>query len=495
MQTALEVIQAQFANLDKPYSGVPVNRLASLFRGIEICPEEGSDLETVLRHAGDLVLRHSVAVHHPACAAHLHCPPLTPSLAAEAMISAMNQSMDSWDQSPAATLLEETVIRWLCRLFHFGEGDGVFTSGGTQSNFMGLLLARNHYAHTRFGWNVQKEGLPPNGNQMRILCSEAAHFTVEQSAALLGLGKQAVVPVKTDGDYTIDLRDLDRQLRHMRSTGLHPFAIVATAGTTDFGSIDPLSELGDRARQEGIWLHVDAAYGGALAMSQNHSHRLDGIETADSITVDFHKLFYQPISCGAFLVRDSSSFDRIKLHADYLNPEEDEDLGIPNLVAKSIQTTRRFDALKLFISLRTLGKVHFSRMIDHTLEIARETAGMIDSDEKLESINPTPSLNAVVFRYIPDRTPDEDRLTRQNRINREIRQIMLSSGQAVIAQTKVEGAVCLKLTLLNPRTSLSDVHRILDEIKQIGAQLETQRGECESHVKHAGSTSHYAKLL
>lgn len=494
MQTAQEVIGTHFANLKQPYSGASVEQLRSLLQSVEICPQAALDVETVLQQVGTLILHHSVAIHHPACAAHLHCPPLIPSLAAEAIISATNQSMDSWDQSPAATLLEERIIRWLCQRFQLHEGDGVFTSGGTQSNFMGLLLARNHYLQTHFGWNAQQQGLPPNANLLRILCSEAAHFTIKQSAALLGLGEQAVVPVKTDTHHRLLLSDLEDVLVRLRSRGAHPIAIVGTVGTTDFGSIDPLRELGTYARQEGMWFHVDAAYGGALAFSPGNTHRLAGMEQADSITIDFHKLFYQPISCGACLVRNASSFDWIKGHADYLNPAEDEDCGIPNLVGKSVQTTRRFDALKLFVSLRTLGQEGIARMIDHTLAIAQEAARIIRIEPKLESKNPVPSLNTVIFRYLPDPDPAEDRQTRTNRINRAIRQQLLLRGDAVIAQTKVQGTLYLKLTLLNPRTSVTDVQGILDSVKRIGAQLESRKGVCPSYVPSHCSTTHHAKL-
>lgn len=473
MQTAHEVIQHHFAGLDKPFSGISPEELTALFRSLEICPEEGVELETVLRQTGERILRHSVAVHHPTCAAHLHCPPLTPALAAETMISAMNQSMDSWDQSPAATILEEKMVRWLCRQFGLeSQSDGVFTSGGTQSNLMGLLLARNHFAQTRFDWNIQRKGLPPHAKDWRILCSQAAHFTVKQSAALLGLGEEAVICVETDEQHRLSITDLDRKLAQLRQQKKLPFAIVATVGTTDFGSIDPLPPLVERTHKDQMWLHVDAAFGGALAFSERHRHLVTAIERADSITVDFHKWFYQPISCGAFLLRDEAHFDEIKRNADYLNPAEDEQHGIPHLVTKSIQTTRRFDALKLFVSLQTLGRRGFSHMIDRTMEIAAKAAGMIRDDDKLLAINPHPMLNAVVFRYLPEPDPGECQQSRQNWINRDIRQLLLARGEAVIAQTKVKGDICLKLTLLNPRITLTDIHHILNAVKQIGAQLE-----------------------
>src|SRR5262249_19704955 len=219
-------------------------------------------------------------------------------------------------------------------------------------------------------WRVQERGLPPEASRFRILCSELAHFSVAKSAAQLGLGTGAVVPVAADADYQMCPHDLGKLLARLKKEGLIPSAVVATAGTTDFGSIDPLPEIAVRAFAAGAWLHVDAAYGGALLFSAKHRDRLAGLELADSVTLDFHKLFWQPISCGALLVRDVASFDLMKLNADYLNPEEHEALGIPDLVTRSVLTTRRFDALKLWVSLRALGRRELAAMIDRTLELA-----------------------------------------------------------------------------------------------------------------------------
>ena len=177
-------------------------------------------------------------------------------------------------------------------------------------------------------------------------------------------------------------------------------AIVATAGTTDFGSIDPLPELAALAHAAGAWLHVDAAYGGALLFSDRHRDKLHGIETADSLSIDFHKLFWQPIPCSVFLLRDARHFDSIKLHADYLNPELHEDEGIPNLVTTSLLTSRRFDALKLWISFQTLGRAKLAAMIDRTIELAAHAARVIRKSPQLELMC-EPQLSTVVFRYVP----------------------------------------------------------------------------------------------
>ncbi|HEX7065838.1 MAG TPA: aspartate aminotransferase family protein [Bacillales bacterium] len=471
--TAKNAVINGFANQSQPYSGLHPEMLAGMIEKLPICPEKGNDLEAVLNNVSDTFLEHSMVVSDPSCLAHLHCPVVIPALAAEMLISATNQSMDSWDQSPAATQLEVQMVKWLCSLFGYsGEADGVFTSGGTQSNYMGLLLARDSFCKTQLRWNVQRDGLPPEAKQFRILCSKHAHFTVQQSAAQLGLGQEAVVPVETDENQRMSVDDLKHKVRELHCQSFLPFAIVATAGTTDFGSIDPLIDLANMAEQYQMWLHVDAAYGGALALSDIHHRKINGVQFADSLTVDFHKLFYQPISCGAFLLKDARHFELMRLNADYLNPEEDEVDGVVNLVAKSTQTTRRFDALKLFISLQTLGRREIAAMIDHTIDLAQQTADLISSFKNLERLN-VPEINAVVFRYCPAVAAEKS-----NAINRLIQRSFLYRGKAVFAKTKIDGTLYLKFTLLNPRTTLETIEQILTDIQILGEKIEDQeRGE------------------
>ncbi|MCK6256488.1 aspartate aminotransferase family protein [Fictibacillus sp. KIGAM418] len=453
-----------------PYCGESAASIEEMIRGMRMATEGGEDLQEVLKDVEKMLL-HSIQVNHKACIAHLHCPPLIPALAAEMVISAYNQSMDSWDQSSAATYLEEELIQWLCRRLGLeSRADGTFTSGGTQSNYMGLLLARDAFCDKHWNWNVQKKGLPPSAGKLRILCSKEAHFTVKKSASQLGLGEEAVIQVETDSSCRLSLTDLEQKLRNLKTENLLPFALVGTCGTTDFGSIDPLNEMADAARTNGLWFHVDAAYGGALLLSKNEFYKLQGIERADSVTADFHKLFYQPISCGAFFLKDKRNFNYLNYHADYLNPEEDEQEGLRHLVNKSVQTTRRFDALKLFMSLRSVGIKQFGEMVDHTIELALQTSKQMQKSSGFTVINPLPELNAIVFRY-------EHPVVKDNcELNREIHRAMLHSGKAVLAKTVHKGRVCLKFTLLNPRTSIEDIKEMLHEIEELGESLHRNGG-------------------
>jgi L-2,4-diaminobutyrate decarboxylase len=448
----------------QPYSGKSPAEVAELFAG-EVCSAEGASLEAVLRRV-ETVIANSVVVAHPFTAAHLHCPPLIAALAAEVVLSGLNQSLDSFDQAPAATALEQQLLRWLCRQAALPTtADGTMTPGGTLSNYMGLLLARENWCR-RHGWPVREKGLPPEASRFRILCSEMAHFTVDRSAAQLGLGTAAVVKVAVDENFRLSLDDLDRQLDRLARQELIPLAVVVTAGTTDFGAIDPLPPVAERARRAGAWLHVDAAYGGALLFSERHGQLLHGLDRADSITLDFHKLCWQPISCGAFLVRDAAHFDCIKLHADYLNPESHEELGIPDLVARSVLTTRRFDALKVWFSFQVLGRRKLAALIDRTLDLARAAAEAIRRHPRLELLH-EPALGCVVFRYRSRHAG-----TDPDALNDTLGRQLFDSGQAVIGHTRIGGKNYLKLTFLNPCLEVGQVAELLRLVVEQGRALE-----------------------
>lgn len=471
---AAETLETYFARGTCSFSGITPfqarEQLKSTFT--HMAPTKGENPEPLFNRIGESILQHAFHVHHPRCIAHLQCPPLIPAMAAEVLITGMNQSMDSWDQSGVATIVEQEMVRWLCDLYQFSNGDGVFTTGGTQSNYMGLLIAREHASKRLWNWNTREKGMHPDSHRLRILCSEEAHFTVQQSAAFLGLGEQSVVSIPTDENQRLSLPHLEQKLEELEQQGLIPFALFATAGTTDFGSIDPLTQMAGIAKRYDLWFHVDAAYGGALQLSEIHKEKLQGIAEADSITIDFHKQFYQPISCGAFLLNDRENFQHLKLHADYLNPEEDEEEGVPNLVGKSVQTTRRFDALKLFLSLQALGTEVFGEMVDTTMNIAKRVALTLEKDPYFQ-IAHQPELNAIVFRFIHEQAEDQE----LDEINLEVRDELLRTGKAVIARTKVKGKVFLKFTLLNPNTMIEDIQTLLQELKHIAFNhLEKQEG-------------------
>jgi L-2,4-diaminobutyrate decarboxylase len=464
------ILQEFYSQNSNAFNGKLPDEIEREISSLMLTSQEGDNPLAVLNDVNRAVVKNSIHVSHQTSIGHLHCPPMLPAIAAELMIAALNQSMDSWDQSSAATFLEERLVQWVRQKLGLTEcADGTFTSGGTQSNYMGLLLARDQFCDLQWNWNVKKQGLPPESHKMRILCSEDAHFTVKKSAFQLGLGEQSVVTVATDLNKKMDTKLLEQEIARLKALGLHPMCIVATAGTTDFGSIDPLSDIAKIAKENNVWIHVDAAYGGALMLSEMYRNKISGIEKADSITVDFHKQFYQPISCGAFFVKDQASFRYLAHHADYLNPENDEADGLTHLVSKSVQTTRRFDALKLFMSLRMVGEKNFASMIDYTVKLAAQTAEVMNKNNSFAVCNKKPEINAVVFRFID--APNEN----LDDLNTFIYKKLIHTGTALVAKTKVKNEVYLKFTLLNPRTTIVDIEDILQSISQFALQYRNRR--------------------
>jgi L-2,4-diaminobutyrate decarboxylase len=452
-------INTLFTECDAPYSGISPENLKEQICNIDLAQVES--LEQVIKQTGQLIAKNSIMVQHPHCIAHLHTPPLIASVLAEFYIGALNQSMDSWDQASSATYLEQYIVDWLVETYGLGSpADGVFTSGGTQSNQMGLLLARDWFAEKHSQHNIQQDGLPDYGPKMRIICSDKTHFTVQKSASLMGLGERAVICVKTNQQGQMDCCELQNTIADLTAQGLLPIAVVATAGTTDHGAIDDLQRIVEISHQHGLWCHVDGAYGGALMLSEKHKSRLKGIESADSVSVDFHKLFYQTISCGALLVKDKSNFSSLLYHADYLNREEDE---LPNLVDKSIATTKRFDALKMFMTLKSVGAQTLGEMYERLLELTADVADSVKQNDDFE-LCCQPLLSTVLFRL--SKKYQQGLNDQQfNQLHQRLRLQLLTSGEAVIAETKVDGKLYLKFTLLNPCLTLTDFASLFAKIE------------------------------
>ncbi|MZI94794.1 aminotransferase class III-fold pyridoxal phosphate-dependent enzyme [Vibrio sp. CAIM 722] len=460
MNQTTEALREVFEEVGAPYSGLNPEQLEQAINAVDLDNKHAS-LQDVIEETAELVGKNSIIVQHPHTIAHLHTPPLMPSVVAEAMIGALNQSMDSWDQASAATYVEQKVVNWLCGKFDLSDkADGIFTSGGTQSNQMGLMLARDWIADKLSGHSIQKFGLPEYAHKLRIICSDKSHFTVQKSAAWMGLGEKAIVAVETHENGTMDVSKLESVIAGVKAEGLIPFAIVGTAGTTDHGAIDDLNAIADVAAANELWMHVDSAYGGALILS-SHKDRLAGIERAQSISVDFHKLFYQTISCGALLVNDSANLKYLLHHADYLNREHDT---LPNLVDKSIATTKRFDALKVFMTMQSVGPKQLGAMYDHLLAQTQQVANLVRNNSAFELLA-EPALSTVLFRAVNVNASDLDKL------NQQVRLEALVKGIAVLGETVVNGQSALKFTILNPCLKISDFESLLANIETLAQEL------------------------
>ncbi|WP_114855300.1 pyridoxal-dependent decarboxylase [Brachybacterium sp. YJGR34] len=451
----VDALAERFRTVDAPSVGPDRAQLAARVASTDLDGAGVGDVEA-LRELDDLYARNAVWFHHPAYLAHLNCPVLIPAVAAEAMLAAVNTSVDTYDQSLVGTLMERRLVEWTAGRLGYAAGDGVFTSGGTQSNLQALFLAREAVLRRHGG---ERAELMP---RLRVLAGPAAHFSIGRAAQLLGLAPEAVQTLATTADGRVDPERLAEDLAALDAAGDIVLAVALTAGTTDQGLIDPLRPLAGICRSHGAWLHVDAAYGGALLLSERRRGLLDGIAAADSVTVDFHKTFFQPVSSSAVLVRDPASLAATSHHADYLNPAA-EALGPeaePNQVDKSLQTTRRFDALKLWATLRSVGPDRIGEMVDAVCDLAAQVHGLLEDAEDMEVL-PRGDLSTVLFRFRPAGVDEEE----ADRLVPLIRRILMQSGRAMVARTTVDGRAWLKLTLLNPGTRVDEVTAVLDLVR------------------------------
>jgi len=428
------------ASLKGPRSPVSADDLREQVAAIDLLPEHGAPVQDVLDELQP-ILDGGIRLGDPFCVAHLHPAPLIAAAAAELAVGSTNQSMDAFDASPAATFVEDALVERLAQLHGLPNGSGVMTMGGTASNLLGLLLARD-----KAGEDVRRKGLPPN--EWKIAASAASHDSIRRSAALLGLGTDAVIALPTDAGGSAIPEALEGHG--------HVIAIVGTAGTTDLGAIDPLDALADEARSCNAHFHVDAAVGSGLTLSRTHRARLKGIERADSVTADLHKLWWMPFGASALLVPDVNALKAVHHASVYLNRPEDEAEGQLNLVGRSLDTSRRFDALKVLVALKATGREALEAMVDHVLALSQYAAEAIERHPHFELVT-HPQTVMVAFRHT-------------SADNIAIHRDLFASGQAVIGRTTVDGRPVLKLTLLNPNTTRADIDALLELVSAAAAR-------------------------
>ncbi|MFE1799418.1 pyridoxal phosphate-dependent decarboxylase family protein [Streptomyces sp. NPDC059517] len=374
---------------------------------------------------------------HPHCTAHLHCPPLAVATAADLAASALNPSLDSWDQAPAASELETLVTRALAAEVYPPTGrtaapDALVTTGGTESNQLALLLAREQHPH------------------VRLVQAENAHHSLHRATWLLGLPEPVTVPAPAG---TMDPAALDQALTAL---GGPPGTVLvaATAGTTDAGLIDPLPDIAGICETHGARLHVDAAYGGGLLLSDRHRPKLDGLSRAHTVTLDLHKLGWQPVAAGLLAVRDPHDLHALTHHADYLNADDDTEAGLPDLLGRSLRTTRRADILKIAVTLKTLGRRGLGDLVDQVCAHAAALAELIDVHPHFELYD-RPTISTVLFR--PAQATDSTVA--------DVRRTLLTQGRAVLGRARLDNRLWLKATLLNPHTGPGDLAALLQLVE------------------------------
>jgi len=383
----------------------------------------------------------------------------------EMLAATMNPNVAGAEQSPA--YVETQVLEWFRELMGFPEGaSGLLVSGGSVANLVGLTVARDR----RAGGNVGEAGVHALPQPLRVYCSSETHNSIDKAMGVLGLGTSALCRVPVDDAFRIDIAALERSIAADRAGGVRPICVIGNAGTVNTGSIDDLSALRTIADREGMWFHVDGAFGALAMLPSSLRPLVSGLETADSLAFDLHKWMYMPYEAGCVFIR------RVEDHRGIFSPAASylakDTRGIATgsdwFSDRGIQLTRGFRALKIWMSLKEHGIDKYARLIEQNVEQARYVDRLVRSSEELELLAPT-ALNIVCLRYRgpagSDATPD-----RVDALNREILLRLQESGFAVLSPTRLRGRYSIRIAITNHRSRTSDFDAIVAEIIRLGRE-------------------------
>ncbi len=405
------------------------------------------------------IVTHAVRVGHPRFLAWMRTSPLGGAVFAEALAAALNQSVAVWQGAPSATETERLVLRWLLELTGYAaDAEGILTSGGSMANFVGMLLARQ----AAFP-EVRQQGMramPPAA----VYLSPEAHYSLVKAVEMMGLGKDAVRCIPVDHARRMSPAALRRAIRSDRRRGIVPLAVGATIGTTATGACDPIAEIAAVCAEEGVWLHVDGAYGGLAASIPTAAPCARGLSQADSFSMDPHKTLFVPFEAGAVFTRHRGLMPAtFGVRAAYLPNAEDEGLHFREY---GPQLSRAFRALKIYFTL----KIYGAEAILHTWErlhrLAARFAAMLDDAPDFQRLTPA-SLGIVTFRYLlPGRSPDE-----LNAVNRALVPVLQRQGEAFLSLTHLGNTEALRACFISHRTTEDDLPRLLHAVRAAARSL------------------------
>jgi L-2,4-diaminobutyrate decarboxylase len=396
------------------------------------------------------IMASSTALAHPHCMAHQVPPPLPSAVLAETVSALLNNGMAVYEMGPAAVPIELAVIEFLCaRLGYAAGAGGVLTSGGSLGNLTALLAMRQAKA----GFDVWKDGAHA-GPPLAVIVSEEAHYSVARTLGIMGWGEGGTIAARVDAHHRMTGAAVAEALRGARDQGRRVIGIVAAAGSTATGAFDPLGELADLAAREQLWLHVDAAHGGGVALSATHRGKLAGIERADSVVWDAHKLLMMPALVTAVLFKhEAHAYEAFAQRASYLFADARPDSHWWDLGTRTLECTKRAMAIELWTALRTYGEAWFGEVVDRQVELTRELAAKLAAAPDFE-LAQEPELNIVCYRM---RGVD----------NRALRERVLEDGRFYVVGTELADGYYLRSTIMNPLTEPADFDALLEYLRSL----------------------------
>jgi aromatic-L-amino-acid/L-tryptophan decarboxylase len=434
-------------------------------------PLRGEDPERTLDEAIELLIEHSLFIGHPRFLGYITSSGAPVGALADFIAATVNPNLGGWPLSPMASEIEAQTVSWIAELLGYPvPSGGILTSGGNLANFIGFWAARRH----KLDWNVRREGLFPSGTRRpRVYVSEETHTWIQKAADLSGLGTDCIRWIPTDETLRLDVGALRRQIEADRKAGDLPFLVVGAAGTVSTGAIDPLPAMADLAAQEGLWFHVDGAYGAPAAALPDAPPDLRGLARADSVAIDPHKWLYAPLEAGCVLVRHAKHLrDTFSYHPPYY-PDEDPAPDAPPMYHElGPQNSRGFRALKVWMGLRSVGRDGYVQMIGEDMRLARALHEKAAAHPELEPW--TQNLSITTFRFIPQdlRERTLEAAAYLNDLNREIVERLQSQGKIYLTHAVVRGTFVLRACVVNFRTSMADIEAVPELVQNAGRELD-----------------------
>ena len=421
----------------------------------------------LLQKLESTILNNSLGIHHPRNMGHQVAPPLPIAALCDLVAAVTNQAMAVYEAGPSATMLERQVVAWLCELIGWKtEGNnshGFLTSGGAQANLTALLAARQVAGKKHTRTNIWQDGI--RETKLRILASEYTHYSISRAAGIMGLGTDAVIKVSCDEDGSMDVSSLTKVHQECLRSNQTIIAVVANAGCTATGSIDPLLEIGQYCQAHQLWLHVDGAHGASALLSLQHKDKLTGIDLADSVVWDGHKLLYMPATVSAVLFKVAqNSYAAFAQEASYLFAEGDDQEY--NNSYRTLECTKRMMGLKLWAAFSLYGTHGLSTLLDNVFAKAQLFAKKITALDSFELLM-TPQTNIVCFRYVAEQSNTKLTDTELNQRQTYIRQNIVKSGAFHITQVEHGGKLWLRTSIMNPLTTSEDFDALLLLIMKI----------------------------
>ena len=450
---AAEVVVGRLEGLpeEPAWRGGSRSELEAIMR--EDPPEEGRPPEEVIERAAREILPAAARVDHPKFFAFVPSSATWPGVLADFMAAGYNTFQGTWLGASGPSQLEVVVLDWFRDWLGYPEtAGGLFTSGGSAASLDAFVAAR------------EAAGAP---DRPTVYMSDQSHTALSRAATIVGVRPERVRKVGSDEYFRMDMDELARMVAEDRAVGLMPIAVCGNAGTTNTGAVDPLDQMADFCEREGIWMHVDAAYGGFAILTKNGRELFAGLDRADSIAMDAHKWLFQPFEAGCLMVKNVRKLEEaFSVHPEYL---QDAQWGLdhPNFGDRGLQLSRSFRALKVWMSIQTFGMAAFRRSIAKGIELAQRAEEYVRSSDVLQIANPA-SLGVVCFRVNPLGVAlDDERL---EELNESVQTRVIETGTAMMSSTRLRGLYSLRLCILNHTTTWDDVRGTLEAIERFGRE-------------------------